>query len=134
MGNPSTPAPCEALQSRIEPLYCFRPRNSWPKLILSSRIAEADSCETPGILAALLIDGVHFGKHVVLAAVGVDKRGHKHVLGLREGATENAAAVKALLADLVERGLDTGRALLVVIDGAKARCTRRWPRSSAAAS
>jgi transposase-like protein len=71
-------------------------------------------------LVALMIDGVHFGEHVVLAAVGVDERGHKHALGLREGATENAAAVKALLADLVERGLDTNRSLLIVIDGAKA--------------
>ena len=46
------------------------------------------------------------------AAVGVDDRGTKQVLGLREGATENAAAVWALLAELVERGLDTlpGRA------------------------
>jgi transposase-like protein len=41
-------------------------------------------------------------------------------LGLREGATENAAACKALLADLIERGLNPNRALLVVIDGAKA--------------
>ncbi len=47
-------------------------------------------------------------------------RGNKHVLGLREGATENASAVRALLADLVERGLDTNRSLLIVIDGAKA--------------
>jgi transposase-like protein len=52
--------------------------------------------------------------------VGVDERGDKHVLGLREGATENASAVRALLADLVERGLDTNRSLLIVIDGAKA--------------
>jgi len=71
-------------------------------------------------LAALLIDGVHFGEHVVLAAVGVDAHGAKHVLGLREGATENTAAVRALLADLVERGLATDRSLLIVIDGAKA--------------
>jgi putative transposase len=71
-------------------------------------------------LVALLIDGVHFGEHVVLAAVGVDDHGAKHVLGLREGATENAAAVKALLGDLAERGLDTNRAMLIVIDGAKA--------------
>jgi transposase-like protein len=71
-------------------------------------------------VVALLIDGVHFGEHVVLAAVGVDEQGDKHVLGLREGATENAAAVRALLADLVERGLDPNRALLIVIDGAKA--------------
>ena len=56
----------------------------------------------------------------MLAAVGVDERGGKQVLGLREGATENAAAVKALLADLVERGLDPNRSLLIVIDGARA--------------
>jgi len=71
-------------------------------------------------LVALMIDGVHFGEHVVLAAVGVDARGDKHVLGLREGATENTAAVKALLADLIERGLDPGHCMLVAIDGAKA--------------
>ena len=67
-----------------------------------------------------MIDGVHFAEHVVLAAVGIESNGHKHVLGLREGATENAAACKALLADLIERGLDSNRAILVVIDGAKA--------------
>src|SRR5882757_6786041 len=63
-------------------------------------------------VVAPLLDGVH---HVVLAAVGVDARGDKHVLGLREGATENAAAVWALLADLVERGIATDRSLLIVI-------------------
>jgi putative transposase len=80
-------------------------------------------------VVALLIDGVHFGEHVVLAAVGVDPRGDKHALGLREGATENAAAVRALLADLAERGLATDHSLLIVIDGPK-RCARRWRRCS----
>ncbi len=70
-------------------------------------------------LVALLIDGVHFVEHVVLAAVGIDVDGEKHPLGLREGATENAAACKALLEDLIERGLNPNRAILVVIDGAK---------------
>ena len=84
------------------------------------KLAELMSRNLRGLaLVALMIDGVHFGEHVVLAAVGVDERGGKQVLGLREGATENAAAVKALLADLVERGLDN-RSLLIVIDGAKA--------------
>jgi putative transposase len=69
---------------------------------------------------ALFIDGVHFDEHVVLAAVGVDDHGDKHVLSLREGASENAAACKALLADLIERGLKAEHSLLVVIDGAKA--------------
>lgn len=71
-------------------------------------------------LIAVMIDGVRFADHVVLAAVGVDTGGKKHVLGLREGATENTAACKALLADLIERGLSTERTLLFVIDGAKA--------------
>jgi hypothetical protein len=44
---------------------------------------------------------VHFAEHVVLAAVGIDVDGEKHPLGLREGATENAAACKALLEDLI---------------------------------
>ena len=53
---------------------------------------------------------MYFGEHVVLAAVGVDAQRDKHIFGLREGATENTAAVRALLADLVERGsLPTAR-------------------------
>ena len=71
-------------------------------------------------LAVLMIDGIHFEDHVVLAALGIDESGHKHVLGLWEGATENARACKGLLEDLISRGLVTDRALLVVIDGAKA--------------
>lgn len=71
-------------------------------------------------LPVLMIDGVHFGSHVVLVALGIDAQGKKHVLGLWEGATENAAACKALLANLAERGLRTDRAVLVVIDGSKA--------------
>jgi putative transposase len=85
------------------------------------KLAELMSREFGGLsLAALFIDGVHFGEHVVLGAVGVDELGEKHVLGLREGATENTAAVRALLADLSGRGLDSEHSLLVVIDGAKA--------------
>ena len=57
-------------------------------------------------LGVLMIDGVHIDQH--------------HVLGVREGATENAAACTALLADLRDRGLHTDRAVLVVIDGGKA--------------
>lgn len=71
-------------------------------------------------LAALLIDGIHFGEHVVLCALGIDVTGRKQILGLWEGATENASACKALLDNLIERGLRTDRSLLVVIDGAKA--------------
>ena len=60
------------------------------------------------------------GSHHVLAAVGVDSDGKKHVLGVREGASENAEVTSALLEDLVERGLDPGRRRLFVIDGSQA--------------
>jgi transposase-like protein len=68
----------------------------------------------------VLVDGIHFRSRIVLIALGVDSEGEKHVLGLREGSTENATVVKALLSDLVERGLDCARSRLWVIDGAKA--------------
>lgn len=71
-------------------------------------------------LTALMIDGVHFADHVVLVALGFDAQGNKHDLGICEGATENAAACAALLADLQERGLRIDRSVLVVIDGSKA--------------
>jgi putative transposase len=71
-------------------------------------------------LLIVYIDGIRFGAYHVIAAIGVDADGDKHVLGLREGATENAVVVKALLEDLVERGVKPGRRRLFVIDGSKA--------------
>jgi len=71
-------------------------------------------------LVALMIDALVVGDYTVLVALGFDARGDKHVLGLREGATENATACKALLADLGTRGLRTDRSTLIVIDGSKA--------------
>lgn len=74
----------------------------------------------PGRLVALLIDGKHLRHDCAVVALGVDPEGKKHVLGLWHGATENATVVRDLLADLVDRGLDPSRPMLVVIDGAKA--------------
>jgi len=71
-------------------------------------------------LVALLIDGIEFAGQVMVVALGVDEDGAKHVLGLWQGATENAVVVKELLEDLVERGLDSKRRYLFVLDGSKA--------------
>lgn len=68
----------------------------------------------------IMIDGINLGDHMVLIALGIDFEGKKQVLGLREGNTENSRVAKALLRDLVDRGLDPERARLFVIDGAKA--------------
>jgi len=71
-------------------------------------------------LLIIYIDGMRFGDQCVLAAVGVDVEGRKHVLALREGATENAEAAKDLLQHLVAQGVDPSRKRLFVIDGSKA--------------
>ena len=71
-------------------------------------------------LLIIYIDGVRFGAHHVIGAIGVDTDGKKHVLGLAEGATENAMVVKGLLESLVERGVRPDRRRLFVIDGSKA--------------
>jgi len=74
----------------------------------------------PKDLVALLMDGQYFHRECLVAALGVDSQGRKHVLGLWHGATENSTLVRELLAELRERGLNTEASILVVIDGAKA--------------
>jgi putative transposase len=71
-------------------------------------------------LACLLVDGVHFGEHTCVVALGIGIDGSKHPLALVEGATENTTLTRDLLVGLRERGLDTTRPILCVIDGAKA--------------
>ena len=71
-------------------------------------------------LVALIIDGKVYKEQTVVVALGIDEKGHKHVLGLWDGATENAAVCQALLDDLLRRGLDPRRRYLCVLDGSKA--------------
>jgi len=71
-------------------------------------------------IVAVYIDGIAVAGHHVLAAVGLDAAGEKHLLALVRGSSENAAAVKDLLNSLVERGVDAGVRRLFVIDGSKA--------------
>jgi len=71
-------------------------------------------------LVALMIDGVHFGDHLCVVALGIGIDGIKHPLGLAEGSTENTSVVTDLLTGLRDRGLETTRAIFVGIDGGKA--------------
>jgi putative transposase len=71
-------------------------------------------------LCALLIDGTPFKDRQMIVALGIGCDGKKTVLGLREGATENAAVVNSLLGELVERGLDFSTPRLYILDGGKA--------------
>jgi putative transposase len=71
-------------------------------------------------VVALMIDGLNVAGRMLIAAVVIDVDGNKHPVALRDGATENKQVVTDLLADLVDRGLDSSHGLLVVIDGSKA--------------
>ena len=70
-------------------------------------------------LCVLMLDGIQMAGHTIVVALGIDRQGHKHVLGLREGSTENKPLCTGLLTGLVERGMDAEAGLLVVIDGGK---------------
>jgi putative transposase len=86
-----------------------------------SALAGLISADLSGLdLVAVMVDGVHFGEHCCVVALGIDLDGVKHPLGLVEGSTENATVTTELLTDLRERGLDVTRPILVAIDGAKA--------------
>jgi transposase-like protein len=71
-------------------------------------------------LVGLMIDGVHFGEHCCVVALGIGIDGTKRPLSLVEGSTENATLVTELIVGLRERGLDVTRPILVVLDGSKA--------------
>jgi transposase-like protein len=99
------------------------------KSSVSRQMIEASEAEVEALLSRrfdqvklliIYVDGMQFGEHVMIGAVGVDDQGHKHVLAIREGATENATVAKELLEDLVERGVQPDQKRLFVIDGSKA--------------
>jgi putative transposase len=84
-------------------------------------LAELLAADLSGLdLVVLMVDGVRVADHCCVVALGVTIDGTKIPLALAEGATENTSVVTEVLAGLRDRGLDTTRPILVVIDGAKA--------------
>src|ERR1035437_8033754 len=71
-------------------------------------------------LAVMMLDGLEIADRTHVVALGITTEGVKLPLGLWEGSAENATQARALLADLVDRGLDPEQAILFVIDGGKA--------------
>jgi transposase-like protein len=99
------------------------------KSSVSRRFIEASAAQLAALnersladLAVLVIyiDGIVVSGHHIIAAVGVDEAGDKHLLGLALGASENAQVVKDLLRAMIERGLDAQLSYLFVIDGGAA--------------
>jgi putative transposase len=81
--------------------------------LMSRRLDDLD-------LVAFMVDGVHFGEHTCVVALGIGIDGTKHPLAVEEGSTENATLVTDLITGLRDRGLDTSKPVLAVLDGAKA--------------
>ncbi len=87
----------------------------------AKNLAEVCERDLSGLdIWVLVIDGIRVGKALLIVALGVDISGKKHILGFREGSTENGRVCLDLLHDLRRRKLDTTHAMLVVIDGSPA--------------
>jgi transposase-like protein len=70
--------------------------------------------------AAIMIDGKSFAREMMVVVLGITAAGEKCILGLRQGASENAQVCKELLEMLRERGVRTDLPTLFVLDGSKA--------------
>jgi len=89
--------------------------------VMADRIREfCERCWDGEQFIAIIIDGKSFAKEMMIAVLGITARGEKRMLGLRQGATENAQVCKELLESLRERGVATDVPTLFVLDGAKA--------------
>ncbi len=87
----------------------------------AAQLAQLNERSLAGLaLLVIYLDGIVVSGHHIIAAIGVDEAGDKHVLGLARGSSENAQVVKDLLRSLIARGLDASLSYLFVIDGGKA--------------
>ncbi len=99
------------------------------KSVISRKVVEATAGKLKELserdlskldVCVLVLDGIHVEETVQIVALGVETSGKKHILGMRQGATENSIVCKELLEDIQTRGLQTDGPMLVLLDGAKA--------------
>jgi putative transposase len=118
------PAGLEPVGQRIEQTATSTSRSAVSRRFVAATetaLAELLAAELSAVdLVGLMIDGVHFGEHTCVVALGIGIDGTKYPLSLVEGSTENATLVTELIVGLRERGLDVTKPILVVLDGSKA--------------
>jgi transposase-like protein len=125
-----------------QPVRQFREAYGLEKSAISEHFIEASRAKLKEMmerrldkmkLCALLNDATPFAGQQMVAALGISQDGRKIILGIRQGATENATVVGELIGDLVNRGLDFSEPRLYVLDGGKALSTavRKYAGESA---
>jgi transposase-like protein len=93
--------------------HCIESSRAKLKELMERRLNKMKFC-------ALLVDATPFEGQQMVAALGIGYDGTKTILGIRQGATENATVVGELLGDLMNRGLDFTEPRIYVLDGGKA--------------
>jgi len=68
---------------------------------------------------AVFIDGKSLAREQIIIALGITISGRKIPLGFIQSGSENSRAIKELLSNIVNRGLQYTEGLLFVIDGSK---------------
>jgi len=118
------PVALEPVGQRTEKTATATSRSAVSRRFLAqteTALAQLLAADLTGLdLVALMVDGVHFGEHLCVVALGIDIDGTKHPLSLVEGSTENTTLVTELLVGLRERGLNVTQPILAVLDGSKA--------------
>jgi transposase-like protein len=118
------PAGLEPVGARAEQAAAATSRSAVSRRFVAATetaLAQLLAADLRGLdLVAFMVDGVHFGEHCCVVALGIDIDGVKHPLALVEGSTENATLVTELIVGLRERGLDVTKPILAVLDGSKA--------------
>jgi transposase-like protein len=71
-------------------------------------------------IIVLQIDGKSLRGEEIIICLGITIKGEKIVLGFAQSNTENNRAIKQLLRQLINRGLDYSKGILIVSDGSKA--------------
>lgn len=108
---PEDQSSCSVSRSSVSRRFVARTREQ-----INRRLSESlEGRDFP----VLMIDGTVLGDHVMLVAMGIEADGSKRVLGVVEGSSESEQVGRALLRNLVERGLVVERMRLFVVDGGK---------------
>ena len=70
-------------------------------------------------IAAVIIDGKHFGENEMIVALGITMKGEKIILGFIESSTENYEVCRDFMQELAGRGLNKKEGVLFILDGGK---------------